>query len=165
MQKSVNEIIHEHGKGQLMTDPHSYTARGDTDDLSVDILENIYKGIKKEIGQPAAIGYVHMLDENKEHMNVRLYISALQYMAFCDWNYVSKEQEETLRQTPEVLDDLVGVNRDMVVKRAERIDSVKPYPEGKMGSSYQTTVKFLQNHQAEVANHDVALVQKSGLRT
>lgn len=165
MRKSVNDIIREHAKGQLATDPHFYTGRGDPDDLSVGILENMYQGIKQEVGQPAAIGYVHMLDENKEHMNVRLYISALQYVAMCNWNYISKEQEETLKQTPEVREDLVGVNCSMIVRRAERIDGVKPYPEGERGSSYRTTLAFLKNHQEERANHDVALVQSSDLRS
>lgn len=64
LQMSAREIISNYCQGRMSGRPEFYSGRGAiTSDLNSDLLEMIYKGIRAEIGAPAAMNFVQMVND------------------------------------------------------------------------------------------------------
>lgn len=78
---------------RMSSRPEYYSGRGATlSDLDYDILEGIYKGIKKEFGSTAAKNFVDMVADIKV-MSATTFLQELYNLFDNDWIHTSKEKD------------------------------------------------------------------------
>jgi hypothetical protein len=96
---------------KMSTRPEFYSGRGAiTCDLNGEILEGIYKGIKKEFGENSAKNFVKMVDDIKV-LSATTFLEELYVLFSNDWKYRKKRSHAAGVTVPKNADgeyDLVG---------------------------------------------------------
>jgi plasmid maintenance system killer protein len=94
-EKLVKILIKILRANRLCERPGYYSGRGATlTDLNGEILEGIYKGIKKEFGEKAAKNFVKMVDGIKV-ISATTFLQELYALEWSKWEYKEKEKDES----------------------------------------------------------------------
>ena len=137
MPKSINDIIVTYGKG-LSSNPYHYDGRpSGFGDVTTDVLENLYTGIKTEIGDHAAQSYVQLVDKLQYDARAKVLVRSVEYLSMFKWKY----------------DDVIMQQADSAgFRTAADYEKVKADVSAKTnsGQDFYIVREFVENHQDEL---------------
>lgn len=166
--KSAKEILREYGKDKISTRPEFYSGRGNTtSDLNSEILETIYTGVQKEIGDKAAKSFVKMVGEMVHDASATTFLTSLYRLEQNNWKFnssiVPTNQAEALAETVqnakrEGRDAAMPVSIGLVFIFASEAKTDKRY-----GGLY-IVENFLRNHKKDLTKdtRETVLTSRSG---
>lgn len=93
MPMTAREIVHEYTKNRMSARPEYYSGRGATlSDLDSKLLEMIYQGILKEIGQNAAKELIKMV-EDLDVLSATHFLNSLYALEARSWRWERRQRK------------------------------------------------------------------------